>query len=78
MEKPNNEHFELSDIITEYDRRLLQQVALAREDVLHELEIQIQVRVFFFNFIILNVFFFLNLLTIYLNAEILHKFHHFR
>ena len=44
MKQPD-EPTELNDIITEYDRRLQEQVALAREDVLHELEIQIQVKI---------------------------------
>lgn len=34
---------ELSNIINEYERRLEEQVALAREDVLHEIEDHIQV-----------------------------------
>ena len=34
---------ELCKIITEYERRLEEQVALAREDVLHEIESHIQV-----------------------------------
>ena len=43
--KQSDKPIELNDIIIEYDRRLQEQVALAREDVLHELEIQIQVKV---------------------------------
>lgn len=45
--KQSDEPTELNDIIIEYDRRLQEQVALAREDVLHELEIQIQVYFYF-------------------------------
>ncbi|CAO1430628.1 unnamed protein product [Diamesa tonsa] len=37
-----NADTELNSIINEYERRLEEQVALAREDVLHELEVQIQ------------------------------------
>lgn len=40
---PNNELNELSQIIAEYDRRLQEQVTLARQDVLVELEKNIQV-----------------------------------
>lgn len=39
----NNELNELSQIIAEYDRRLQEQVTLARQDVLVELEKTIQV-----------------------------------
>lgn len=41
----NNELNELSTIIAEYDRRLQEQVTLARQDVLVELEKTIQVSV---------------------------------
>lgn len=34
-----------NNLVIEYDRRLEQQVTLAKEDMLHELEIQIQVRI---------------------------------
>jgi hypothetical protein len=39
----NNEHREFDEIVAEYDRRLQEQVTLAREDAIHELERQIQV-----------------------------------
>lgn len=38
-----NSDNELCNIIREYERRLEEQVALAREDVLHEIENHIQV-----------------------------------
>lgn len=38
---------ELNEIIAEYDRRLQEQVTLARQDVLVELEKNIQVSAFF-------------------------------
>jgi hypothetical protein len=41
-----NADSELSQIISEYERRLDEQVALAREDVLHEIENHIQVSFF--------------------------------
>jgi hypothetical protein len=40
----NNEHREFDEIVAEYDRRLQEQVTLAREDAIAELERQIQVR----------------------------------
>lgn len=39
----NNETQIIQKIIDEYERRLQEQVALAREDIVHELEQQIQV-----------------------------------
>lgn len=43
--KSNNEYAEMfNNLVIEYDRRLLEQVKQAKQDVLNELEIQIQVR----------------------------------
>lgn len=43
--KSNNEYAEMfNNLVIEYDRRLIEQVKQAKEDVLNELEIQIQVR----------------------------------
>lgn len=43
--KSNNEYAEMfSNLVIEYDRRLVEQVKQAKQDVLNELEIQIQVR----------------------------------
>lgn len=41
----NNEAQVIQKIIDEYERRLQEQLALAREDIVHELEQQIQVSV---------------------------------
>lgn len=42
--KNNRECAELfNNLVSEYDRRLEEQVKLAKEDMLHEMEIQIQV-----------------------------------
>lgn len=42
--KNNPEHAELfSNLVSEYDRRLEEQVKFAKQDMLHELEVQIQV-----------------------------------
>ena len=39
----NNEHInDVQEIIAEYERRLHEQVALARQDILHELEVHIK------------------------------------
>lgn len=44
--KNNREHGELfNNLVAEYDRRLEEQVKLAKDDMLHELEFQIQVSV---------------------------------
>lgn len=41
----NNEYAEMfNNLVIEYDRRLVEQVKQAKQDVLNELEIQIQVR----------------------------------
>lgn len=43
--KNNNEYVEMfNNLVIEYDRRLEEQVKLAKQDMLNELEIQIQVR----------------------------------
>lgn len=43
--KSNNEYAEMfNNLVIEYDRRLVEQVKQAKQDVLNELEIQIQVR----------------------------------
>lgn len=42
--KNNREYTELfNNLVSEYDRRLEEQVKLAKQDMLHELEVQIQV-----------------------------------
>lgn len=42
--KNNREHTELfNNLVSEYDRRLEEQVKLAKQDMLNELEVQIQV-----------------------------------
>lgn len=46
-DETNNEQHDFNNIINEYDRRLKEQVALARQDVLDELDIQIKVSSFF-------------------------------
>lgn len=43
---------DLHEIIADYERRLQEQVALARQDVLRELEVQIQVSI-----IIVHIYF---------------------
>lgn len=48
--KNNNEYTEMfNNLVIEYDRRLEEQVKLAKQDMLNELEIQIQVRHFAVN-----------------------------
>lgn len=45
--KNNRDHAELfNNLVDEYDRRLEEQVKLAKDDMLHELEVQIQVSVY--------------------------------
>lgn len=45
--KNNREHTELfNNLVSEYDRRLEEQVKLAKQDMLNELEVQIQVSQF--------------------------------
>ena len=39
----NNESQVIQRIIEEYEKRLQEQVQLAKEDIVHELELQIQV-----------------------------------
>lgn len=43
--KVNSGEFEIDEVVQSYDRRLQEQVALAKMDIYHALECQIQVNV---------------------------------